>query len=60
MRKITSTLIATVLLLASAYSQKSYVRKFPDRYELDIPTEWITTPKLIRASRTYYQRPWMY
>lgn len=50
MRKIISALVATALLLSSAYSQSSnYSRKFPNRYELDLPNEWITTPKLINA-----------
>jgi hypothetical protein len=49
MRKITLIVASIVLLGSLSYSQNSnYVRKFPDRYELDLPKEW-DKPKLIMA-----------
>ena len=48
MRKISITL-AAVLLVSFSYSQENgYVRKFPNRYKLDLPAEW-NKPKLMLA-----------
>src|SRR5215471_5163382 len=48
MRK--SSLVLPILLMyLSSEGQNSFTRKFPERYQLDLPMEWINTPKLVRA-----------
>jgi len=48
MRKL-NFILAILLMNFASKGQNSFTRKFPERFQLDLPTEWINTPKLMRA-----------